>query len=165
MGLRSVDLGGFSRLYGSSKAPECRVSLFVVSAFLNFTQHTSLLMAFYIGHGSEYQSESDASSDFADPDLDDDSEWDDPAGAFTRDTRKPVPPTTSSMKQEAPEQVPVPPAERSSYVPQPPSEPVKQRAVSTAPKPAHIKLRQVAPKSSSSPTKGKKTALYLTKHC
>ena len=122
-------------------------------------------MAFYVGHGLHYEIESDASSDFADQDLDDDSEWDGPEGAFTRDTREPVKHTTSPMKPEASAQVPVPPPECSSHVPQPPTEPVKQRAVSTAPKPAHIKLMQVAPKSSPSPHQKDKTSLYLTKHC
>ena len=119
-------------------------------------------MAFYIGHGTQYESESDASSDFQEPYLDDDEEWDDPAGAFTRDTRVPI-------KQPAPlvsaeEKVPGSASPSSSNVPQSVQEPAKQHAVSTAPKPAHIRLMQVAPKTAPK-AQTAKTSLYMNKHC
>ena len=119
-------------------------------------------MAFYIGHGTEYQSESDASSDFAEPDLDDDSEWEDPAGAFTRDTRVPIKLPEQPEPPAAPPQVPELP--KSASPPQP--QPKLQKATSTAPKPAHVRLKQVAPKSSPPSLAHKaKTDLYLAKHC
>ena len=117
-------------------------------------------MAFYIGHGTEYESESDASSDFAEPDLDDDSEWEDPQGAFTRDTREPI-----KQPEKLPTDSKVVPTPASAPSSQPTSEPVKQEAVSAAPKPAHLRLMQVAPKSSPKSAQQDKTSLYLTKHC
>ena len=119
-------------------------------------------MAFYIGHGTEYESESDASSDFAEPDLDDDSEWEDPAGAFTRDTREP---TKLPDQPESPA-VPLQVLELPKCPSPPQPQPKLQRATSTAPKPAHIRLKQVAPKSSPQSVAQKaKTDLYLAKHC
>ena len=120
-------------------------------------------MAFYIGHGTEYESESDASSDFQEPYLEDDEEWDDPAGAFTRDTREPVK-QPATPEKPAVEKVPESSSQSSTPAPQSAQEPGKQRAVSSAPKPAHIRLKQVAPKTSPK-SQTDKTSLYLTKHC
>ena len=147
----------FKELQVQSQPVCCLLPSWPLSIF-----YTSL-MAFYIGHGLQYESESDVSSDFAEPDLDDDSEWEDPAGAFTRDTRVPIKVPEPTDQKAAPEQVPVLPKPASP--PQPPTEPKKQRAVSTAPKPAHLKLMQVAPKSSPCSAQKDKTAMYLTKHC
>ena len=74
-------------------------------------------MAFYVDYGGmQREIESDASSDFAQRDLGDDSEWEDPAGAFTRDTREPVKQPDSAVKPTAASnsaQVTVPQPERS----------------------------------------------------
>ena len=59
-------------------------------------------MAFYVGHGLQHEIESDASSDFAEPDLDDDSEWEDPQGAFNRDTREPIKQPEGDVKPPVP---------------------------------------------------------------
>ena len=117
----------------------------------------------YIGHGLEYISDSEDSNDYADrSDLEDDSEWEDPAGAFTRDTRAPL----QLPSQPAVEAV----SHKVNELPQPASlpqpQPKTQRATSSTPKPAHIRLKQVAPKRSP-PSAAQKatTSLYMTKHC
>ena len=121
-------------------------------------------MAFYVGHGLEYQSDSDGSGDFADPDLDDDSEWEDPAGAFTRDTRVPIKLTAQPDKPAVPSQVQEALPSTSASPPQPQPK-QQQRANSAAPKPAHVRLRQVAPKRSPPSSAQKATTnLYLAKH-